>query len=279
MNMAENFGAIAFRKKIPLNGVIFVLAFKQLLQWSSEHFPSTRPQLLPKYLNQEVLHTATSAQLQEWGSRSALNHMQMIDEFNRRQQLGIVSMDLDEAPPASEELNFNCLKAVIAEEPTGPVYKTEPIVLMEKFGKIICWFGPLVDQQKGVIILDKIRGLLFKRWFHGELSTQAAETKLTGKGIGTFLMRFSTSAPGAYTVSKVAKDGSIAHQRVNYVPNQGFIINGRLYESLDSLVKEAGVDLGLTNACAPWPYNFLFMEVNKSGYLQNSIDGVNPNFA
>jgi len=133
--------------------------------------------------------------------------------------------------------------------------------------------------KKGVIILDKIRGLLFKRWFHGELSTQAAETKLTGKGIGTFLMRFSTSAPGAYTVSKVAKDGSIAHQRVNYVPNQGFIINGRLYESLDSLVKEAGVDLGLTNACAPWPYNFLFMEVNKSGYLQNSIDGVNPNFA
>jgi hypothetical protein len=32
----------------------------------------------------------------------------------------------------------------------------EEIVTMEKWGKILAWFGPLVDLKHGVIILDKV---------------------------------------------------------------------------------------------------------------------------
>lgn len=165
----------------------------------------------------------------------------------------------------------------------------EEQVLMESFGRVLSWFGPLVVPGQGVVcalfalaffflfsffffplffrglrestarahtrrcarqvILDKIRSLLQKRFFHGDISTREAETRLAGKGVGTFLVRFSTSAPGrcvlsssvlcgrvcvawvlrifffffcwavspwphSYTISKVARDGTINHQRV-----------------------------------------------------------------
>ncbi len=58
---------------------------------------------------------------------------------------------------------------------------------------------------------------------------------------GTFLIRFSTSSPGAYTISKVSiSDLTIKHQKVVHrmVPGPNntitavFEINGRAYSSL-----------------------------------------------
>jgi hypothetical protein len=45
--------------------------------------------------------------------------------------------------------------------------------------------------------------LLSKRWFHGDLSTRDAEVRLVGKGVGAFLVRFSTFAAGTFTLSRV----------------------------------------------------------------------------
>jgi hypothetical protein len=50
-----------------------------------------------------------------------------------------------------------------------------------------------------------------------------------GGQVGTFLVRFSTSSPGFYTISKVASDGSIQHQRIIHHPNQpAFYMNNRV---------------------------------------------------
>lgn len=39
-------------------------------------------------------------------------------------------------------------------------------------------------------------------WFHGNTSAKESEIKLLNKPIGTFLVRFSTTTPGAVTISK-----------------------------------------------------------------------------
>jgi hypothetical protein len=45
--------------------------------------------------------------------------------------------------------------------------------------------------------------LLSQLWFHGALGTGEAERLLKGRDEGTFLIRFSTTQAGSYTISKV----------------------------------------------------------------------------
>lgn len=59
-----------------------------------------------------------------------------------------------------------------------------------------------------------MRALMSTNWFHGDISTADAEVHLMHKPEGTFLVRFSTSEPGAYTISKVSMFNSISHQRI-----------------------------------------------------------------
>jgi len=139
---------------------------------------------------------------------------------------------------------------------------------------VLSWFGPLVDLHYGVIILDKIRLMLIKKWFHGNITTKDAEICLLSKGPGAYLVRFSTSAPGTYTLSKVSRDGSINHQRIVYqqLPNgqTGFSINNKMYPTLDALINGEARELGLVAGCLGSKYSVLFVDLPTRGYMQNS---------
>ena len=41
----------------------------------------------------------------------------------------------------------------------GTVFN-EPVVTIEKFGEMLNWFGPIVDEQGKVAIFDNVRSLL-----------------------------------------------------------------------------------------------------------------------
>jgi hypothetical protein len=85
--------------------------------------------------------------------------------------------------------------------------------------------------------MERVRSVLRKSYFHGDISTRDAEGQLAGKQVGTFLVRFSTSSPGFYTISKVSSDGSIQHQRIIHHPNQpAFYINNRVRRFLPVLL-------------------------------------------
>jgi len=143
------------------------------------------------------------------------------------------------------------------------------VVTMDRFGKVLSWFGPLVDLQYGVIILDKIRLLLQKKWFHGDISTKDAEIRLMGKMPGAYLARFSTSASGTYTLSKVSKDGSLNHQRIIYqqLPGAtGFAITNKVYPSLEALITGEAKTLELVQGCLGSKYSILFMDLPARGY-------------
>jgi hypothetical protein len=80
-----------------------------------------------------------------------------------------------------------------------------------------------------------------KSWFHGEISTSEAQQKLSGLPGGTFLVRFSSTHPGCYTISSLtqASNTSIKHQRVSFVPGKGFNLNGQWKPTLEEVIKDA----------------------------------------
>jgi len=155
-------------------------------------------------------------------------------------------------------LNLKCLKAILAEAPNSDGSSgvlPDHIVSMERFGKILEYFGPL---QEG--FLDNIRGMLSQKWFHGELDTADAAARLNQQPPGSFLVRFSSTNPGCFTTSQVIADGSIRHQRVQNQPGKGFLFQNVLYPRLEELVAST------FNAALACPnYKFLAIFLNASG--------------
>lgn len=73
------------------------------------------------------------------------------------------------------------------------------------FGDMLKWFGPL---KRDTSILDTIRTMLRYPWFHGPIDSDEAKRRLSNMPIGTFLVRFSLTTPGSYTISRVLKPGT-----------------------------------------------------------------------
>jgi len=119
---------------------------------------------------------------------------------------------------APQETKMRCLQALLAEKQKEPGITTskneDGEVHIEKFGRILQWFRPIVDSTGRLTLLDKVTLLLSKPWFHGDLSTEDASARLSSQQVETFLVRFSSSQPGCYTISKVGSD-KILHQRVS----------------------------------------------------------------
>jgi len=123
------------------------------------------------------------------------------------------------------------LKEVLAIEDNKP--NTEWISI-ENFGNMLEWFGPL-DKA----ILERMTDLVEKNWFFGFLST-AASTKYVNKDIkngkkGVFLIRFSNSFPGNYSVCNIGANG-IQHVRISHQAGGKYTYGSVDFDSLDELI-------------------------------------------
>jgi len=167
------------------------------------------------------------------------------------------------------EIDVKCLKAILADESKkGSENEDDSLVSLEKFGNILKWFGPLVNAQDTQNILVKIRNLMTEPWFHGDISTNESESRLLNKNEGTFLVRFSTSTPGCFTISKVSlSDSTIKHQKIQRLPNGAFEIGGHAYRSLQDLVRSESGALNLHIACVGSRFLPIFMQQKLSGYI------------
>jgi len=155
----------------------------------------------------------------------------------------------------------------LSEKSKKSIDSTEPqeerVVTNEKFGHFLGWFGPL---SLGNVILDIVRTMLTEPWFHGDSSTKESEDKLFEKHPGTFLVRFSSSSPGCFTISKIS-DGKIKHQKIQHKPGFAYEINGRSYPSLQDLIRGEAQALGLVKACDGSKYLKIFHDEITSGYV------------
>lgn len=103
-----------------------------------------------------------------------------------------------------------------------------------------------------------MREMVQKTWFHGEITTQEANQKLSTLPAGTFLVRFSSTHNGSYTISSLPQSGGkVKHQRVSYVEGVGYTLNGETKPSLEVMVRDAN---DLLIPCPGSKYQSLFVE-------------------
>jgi len=165
---------------------------------------------------------------------------------------------------------FQGLKALLLKEDTDVVY-------IEDFGNCLKWFGPM-GSSSSTNFLTRMQNLFTKRWFHGDISVETAQTRLAGNEPGTYLIRFSSN-PGNFALSKIIenqkKERAIVHIRISHEPggNYAFILDDVVYEfdSLEDLVK-AKV-LGLTNPC-PGSYYYAQFRIKQmvTGYVNTAVN-------
>lgn len=108
--------------------------------------------------------------------------------------------------------------------------------------------------------------LCCKPWFHGHLGGAQANRILTGRADGVYLVRFSRTEPGFYTVSATHKN-KVTHVRIVHKPctAEYSVGNGRpVCSSIAELLDTERTALGLSTAC---PGSMFSAPEEVSGYL------------
>jgi len=255
--------AICFRHERPEIPQDCVPSLKSLITRCWDPDPNRRPPFsqIIKELDYIIIDCAVSDEIgrqfwkEEFLKKEEVLWNEFIDRFEE-----FVGLPNDEF----KELNKKCLQAILAESKKEGIQ----IVNIEQFGKILDWLGPLeiIEQcQTGNTIWDRIRQLLMKSWFHGDTSTSEAQVRLSGLPGGTFLVRFSSTHPGCYTISSLTQNNStIKHQRVIFTAGKGFNYNGDWYTSLDDIIRNSD---HLFIPCPGSKFQSLFLDTQSiSGY-------------
>ena len=161
------------------------------------------------------------------------------------------------SPPAA----IGGAPATSSNPATAAASSSEDMVSMEHFGRMMDWFGPIRKDARA-LILSRIREVLKRPWFHGDIPTSETETRIMTREVGTFLVRFSNSAPGVFAISKVAAPLKVNHLRVSREMdaqgNSKFRLGSHTADSLDALIDLVANDYQLLVPCANAPYAYLF---------------------
>jgi len=108
-------------------------------------------------------------------------------------------------------------------------------VEIQHFGRVIDWFGPLKAAKGSGNILSTIEEICREDWFHGDIDAIESNRRLDKSSVGTYLVRYSTSSPGGFTISRVT-DRGIIHSKVERTSNHGFFVNEE-FKTLPELIR------------------------------------------
>eukprot|EP01124_Arcella_intermedia_P001784 TRINITY_DN10970_c0_g1_i2.p1 TRINITY_DN10970_c0_g1~~TRINITY_DN10970_c0_g1_i2.p1 ORF type:complete len:683 (+),score=184.16 TRINITY_DN10970_c0_g1_i2:834-2882(+) len=86
-----------------------------------------------------------------------------------------------------------------------------PYVNIKRFGQVLDWFGPIEHSN---IFLSRIRDVVTQSWFHGDINAQESTIKLMSCGPGTFLVRFSLTHTGGYTLVYIDEVNKLKHHLI-----------------------------------------------------------------
>jgi len=104
------------------------------------------------------------------------------------------------------------------------VFAVNNIVTIERFNQVIEWFGPF---EKNTVLLENILEILSVEGFHGDVSTKGAISILAGHKTGSYIIRFSSSGLGNFTISSVEGDKKLRSVRIEHKINKGFSLGSR----------------------------------------------------
>jgi len=148
--------------------------------------------------------------------------------------------------------NIICLKQVLVTR-----LEKKEHVQIERFGQVVNWFGPLKQTEARWTILDNIRYLLKQKWFHGDISSAEATKKVSRSPPGTFLVRFSTNAMGAFT-STIQTDKGVLHVRIFRNAQGKFYLSNEKDKTFATLHDLIEMHDSFSTPCDDWPYASCF---------------------
>jgi len=124
-----------------------------------------------------------------------------------------------------------------------PANSTREIVTLTNWGRILQFFGPITIPavSNGLTFLDEINKIFRQPWFHGDTDSQRAQELLSGKPSGTFMIRFSNSVQGWYTISQI-EGKVIQHQRISHQPGEPYVIEDSSYSTIYDLISQRNLE-------------------------------------
>jgi serine/threonine protein kinase len=160
-----------------------------------------------------------------------------------------------------------CMEVLFATEESG-----QHFVTLEHFGKMLDFFGPIRREGSKNLFLPNLKNIISQNWFHGEISTQEADARLYYKNPGTFLIRFSSSERGYFTISQREVDnqsGGLRHVRIKHPPlKDEYSVKYTIYSSLIELIEKETTTLNLKEPCIGSSFSFLLTRgISDNGYI------------
>lgn len=111
----------------------------------------------------------------------------------------------------------------------------DQMVEIEHFYQFLEWFGPA---DKNSSIINRVFHLLSRPYFHGFITTTKAQQSLSNKKKGTYVVRFSLTEPGAFSISSVSDHlGHVVHYRMSHKIGKGFAFGDSMFSSIDDIIR------------------------------------------
>jgi serine/threonine protein kinase len=156
-----------------------------------------------------------------------------------------------------ENIHIESLKLLIVKMDQS---KNE-IVTLENFAKILEWFGPI---KKGDEFLHNITHLLKMKGFFGAIESKDAENLIGArKTKGDYLIRFSNSEPGSFTITSYSKQGQVTHYRISHKAGSSYELLNKQFSSLEQLIRDIKKELFLKNPLSGSPFENFFLTYEK----------------
>jgi len=109
-----------------------------------------------------------------------------------------------------------------------------------------------------------MRDLVTQQWFHGDINAQESSIRLSAHGPGTFLVRFSFSQPGAYSLVFLDDSYKLRHQ----------LIRRKVIDADDDSGRSTQIfTLKIPGSKDSPPYNNLCTLIDAQPYLQTPCPG------
>ena len=202
-----------------------------------------------------------------WNANFAGKNRVRFDKFEAALN-EFLKVDKESVDASEAAIRSKCLRAMIGLDIDSTHASDQ--VHIEALGKVLHWLGPLGTTSD---FYDNLSSLLSKGWFHGSVGTADAERRLADRAEGCFLIRFSTSTAGSYSISKVKKGGNPVHQRIDQKDGK-YHVASRSYRTLELLLQGEYENLGLRGACPGSKYSAIFSDAGDgpSVYLEHVDD-------
>lgn len=199
--------------------------------------------LFEKILIEHVVHSRSAQKF--WKSQlledDAVDFSVFLKAIASYFQLNMGQLDED-------DMAVRCIKAVMADK--------KGKVTLEKFGAVTDWFGPFDNWAK---FADTLRNVVMSPWFHGNIKRKDAEMTLNKQKKGTFLVRFSETSPGCFSIDLMGNKNRISHHRVVRDRKRMYVYDGRAFPTLIDLVMgNKKKPLCLKSPCPGSPYTYLY---------------------